>query len=789
MQNGGLRRFDTSALATLLICSLMAALPANAKDVRIYKVSKGIHYQQTGPGAPAVLMENGYVFQANVYMPLPGTVRGATVRSQEGTVRTLESVDDDELEFRNRVNTKATLETRYPDGNFRFTMDTVNDGNKTPVLQLLGNSYPPAPHISNFYEVQNANGRGYLIVTWDALPGGNWADFIQLRVENAAGERVFETPDLGEAGALDGTATYAVLDPTRLKPGTVYEATLRFEKSVGRDETSYIGTLGLSTYHSLTRFSIVTSNAGEPNVQSYSVAKGRDFKQETAGAPVADSGDEYRFQATVEGSYSNAVLNATVRPPGGEALVLAPDKDKEQFDLTDSETDITALNSKFPNGFYSFGIQTAEQGTLSPGLTLNGDLYPPAPHVQFDPSVQVRSDQDLVIVWDAWPDGTANDYVQLRVEELDDDNVFETPDFGENRALNGRSTFAIIPKGKFKQGTTYKARLVFRRFTQLDTASFPGSLGMASYFSRLKFNISTLPPDIRSFAVTKGVEYRQSSTNMPALVQYVFQASVSPATTMSVSGASITTPLGAVVPLMAQNGGATFALFDTRASQAALDAVYPDGNYVLTVNAVNDGVRTFPVTLNGATYPNPPRIREFDYAGQMEPWFDIVFSWDPFEAGNENDSIQFELRWPGGVPAFRSEGLIGFDHDTFIPSDMLMSSTMYAGSLRFEKVLPVDMAGYPQLQGRASYFARTRFNAATIGPGNPPAINNLQLLPNGDARLSFESVWGGTYQIEGSRDLKTWTPLGTVTASDYSASFTMPRPAPDVYFLRAHLLR
>src|SRR5690349_23740125 len=121
---GGLRRSQVLSSFTVIVFLLAIGNFAFAKDVWLYKLTKGIQYQQTTPGAPVVLGENGYVFQANVFMPLPGTVRGATVRSQEGTLRVLTASDDDELEFRNRVNTKSTLETRYPDGNFTFTIDT-----------------------------------------------------------------------------------------------------------------------------------------------------------------------------------------------------------------------------------------------------------------------------------------------------------------------------------------------------------------------------------------------------------------------------------------------------------------------------------------------------------------------------------------------------------------------------------------------------------------------------------------------------------------------------------------
>jgi hypothetical protein len=50
---------------------------AGAADVQIYKISKGIEYQQLPERAPTNLAANAFVFEATVLMNEPGSVSGA----------------------------------------------------------------------------------------------------------------------------------------------------------------------------------------------------------------------------------------------------------------------------------------------------------------------------------------------------------------------------------------------------------------------------------------------------------------------------------------------------------------------------------------------------------------------------------------------------------------------------------------------------------------------------------------------------------------------------------------
>jgi hypothetical protein len=782
--------------AGLLFSLLLGSIRVNGADVWLYKATKGIHYQQSASGGPVVLTNNGYVFQANVFLTAPGNATGATIVSQEGTVRTLEFDDDDELEFRNRVNTKSTLETRYPDGNFRFTINTLRDGTRTPTLPLLGNAYPNAPHLHNVAALQAQNANGYIVVMWNPLAGGSANDFIQLRIEDSSGDLVWESDDLGEAGALDGTSTFALIKAGNLKPSLRYEAALLFEKSCGQDTTSYAGAFGWSTYHTRTEFTLGTTSAAEPNVKTYELRKGRGFKQTTSAPPVPEAGNEFMFAAEIKANGANRVNSASVTTPAGSTATLAANSDRDEFDFSESASTQSALDEKYPAGTYTLNIQTASDGGRSPALYFAATAYPPAPRVHFDPTQPVPAQQELRIVWDAWPGATANDFIQLRIENSDDDMVFETPDFDDKDALDGRATSATVPANTLIPGKSYKARLSFHRCVAIDSSSYAGALGQALYFTRTKFDIETVAPDVKGYEVRKTKVFVQSNSGAPVATGFVFSATLDAENDSSIITAAIITPGGRPNLLFQQSDGETFRFRDTRTTQAALDADYPDGNYMLSITGANDGARNIPVALTGSVYPNSPRLSDYDAAGEINGESAFVLRWDAFAGGTANDFIRLQIEEMDGDEVFDTEdfgntdALDGRATSATISPGLLDAARMYSTELHFERILRANDAGYPGVDGRVGYAAQTFAKIATSGAGNPPALSDYRKLPDGRVQFFLSTLDDGTYEIHGSPNLRDWTTLGTILATGNRTTFTAPPPpAAPGYFYRGCLMR
>jgi len=297
-------------LTPLLLLSLTwlrSTQTAQGSDVSSYDVRKGVQFTQTGTGPPVADATNGYVFVADVSTVLNNTVNSASVLTPFGTNLTLTSVaSQNGFQYQHKYNTPTALDTHDPDGNYVMTINAIHDGIKTLILSLTGAAYPNTPHLTDYATLQMVNTNGYFQATWDPFVVGTTVgttnDFIQLRIQDALSNRIFETPDPGKEGVLDGTATSAlVYVPGALMAGQIYsKCTLAFYKHVFSDTNSYPGAVGSADYYMRTSFSVVPATNASPDTKLYEVNKGRRFVQISTAFPTPETGHKYEFQAAVQ---------------------------------------------------------------------------------------------------------------------------------------------------------------------------------------------------------------------------------------------------------------------------------------------------------------------------------------------------------------------------------------------------------------------------------------------------------------------------------------------------------
>ncbi|MCU0981969.1 MAG: choice-of-anchor D domain-containing protein, partial [Pirellulaceae bacterium] len=227
-------------------------------DVAMYLVSKGRWFAQTGTGTPQLGDGTPYFFYSLVAESPGGsaTVNSATVSPPGKSAKTLVRNDfEQSWEYEAGPLSKSSLDSSFPKGTYRFNIGAVNDGTQTPTLTLPSDAYPLAPQVTNWTEAQSLISTADFPLTWNAFDGGNADDFIQLCVYNTGGPEVFCTPAPGEPGALDGTATSAVIPANTLAGNQSYEAELMFVNVEALNTTGYPGA---AAYVTQTEFAIQT---------------------------------------------------------------------------------------------------------------------------------------------------------------------------------------------------------------------------------------------------------------------------------------------------------------------------------------------------------------------------------------------------------------------------------------------------------------------------------------------------------------------------------------------------
>ncbi len=774
------RRF--TPFLTLFLSSLAAlsVTPAvEGADVSIYTVKKGIQYAQTDSGPPVAGTNNSYVFEADVFSFLPNEVTSAMVLLPPpiGTNQALaEQPSQNQFQLRHKYNTQTALNTHYPDGNYALGINAIHDGTKTLNLALTGAAYPNAPHLTDFPTLQMVNANGYFQATWGPFAGGTSNDFVQFRIEDLAGNKLFETPDYGKPGALNGTAlSTLVYAPGILTAGQTNNGTLTFQTNVVVDSNSYPGAVGVADYYIRTSFSVITTTSAAPDVKLYEVTKGRRFVQNDTNAPTPNKGQEFDFQASVQASSSNLVASASALFPGNKLQSLPSQGDGVNFAFSDASTTQIALDAFYANGAYTFTIHTVDDGTRSLTLPLTGNAYPPPPHIaNFDATQSVYANEESTVAWDPWPGGNSADFIQLRIEDLQNNKIFATPDLGKVNALDGTATSAVVKAGSLVPGQSYNATLLFKRIPALDTTNYPAALGLADYYGRTTFTINTAPADAKSYSVLKGQQFIQSGSSAPIpspTAPFVFETTVSTATSNVVSNAEVSTPLPAVDVLTLQLDG-NYDFTGGASSKSALDGTYPAGTYVVGFTTAHDGLQNLSVALPGDAYPVVPHVNNAYNAQLISFDADFLLSWDAFSSGTSNDFVRVEITDLAGNFVFKSKGitksgaLTGLSNSVVIPAYTLAPGAGYKATLQFENVLSRDSISYPGSLGVAGYFTRTYFGMATrsLGAGNPPSLASWQVSSGGQFQFLINGIAGETYRIDGSSNLVQWIPLATNTA-------------------------
>jgi hypothetical protein len=221
-----------------------------------FTVAKGWMFEQNSGGLPASNATAPYCFLACMSLPCPRDATNVSLRFPGGSAANLVlSAIPGHLTLPdcNYLNL-AAFDAAYPAGDYVFTVQAVGSNQPVTVNFPSGLTQPAAPHLANFQQGQTINAGQPFVLAWDAFPGGTAADCIYVEIYGG----VFKTPALGEAGALNGTATNVVIPAGTFQASQPYSGCVTFYHY--RWQTNAGSHLALAYRASTTEFTLTTSS-------------------------------------------------------------------------------------------------------------------------------------------------------------------------------------------------------------------------------------------------------------------------------------------------------------------------------------------------------------------------------------------------------------------------------------------------------------------------------------------------------------------------------------------------
>ncbi len=236
------------------------------------------------------------------------------------------------------------------------------------------------------------------------------------------------------------------------------------------------------------------------DVGQYVAGKTANYTQTGTGTPTIASINPYEFQTEIDNGSSGTILaSSTLTPPAGATgtVTYAINSDNTRVKDTQYFTSANALNSAFPDGNYTFTINTSTPNTYTSTLALSGITYPTdiptisntswsGGNLVIDPTV------NNTITWNASNDAHLSFGLENSSAFI---NAFNTG--------SGLPTSYMIPANTLLPGVSYAAQLDVAVGT-LNTSSISGVLGATYYQDATYFTVVTTPEPAAGFLLLLG---------------------------------------------------------------------------------------------------------------------------------------------------------------------------------------------------------------------------------------------------------------------------------------------
>jgi hypothetical protein len=283
-------------------------------------IFKSVTYRQTSDAAPVLDLEERPSFLALASSPAANAVTGASLTYPgPGSPTQLLNVFG-QFFYLEEFDTQAELDAAYPNGTYTYSL-TRQTGGPTQISMPMptAGSYPPVPRVANFADAQTINPAQNFTLQFNALTGASGGDYIQLEIEDEAGEvQVLSAPDLCVPLELPNTATSFTIPAGTLTAGKTYVGRLIFGRSFFANTTSPPNFASNGSLNRQTLFALATTGGvvvPQPQITGEAFQGG--FFALTIGNLAVGTTYRVQYSTTLEpGSWNllQAVSTATPMP-------------------------------------------------------------------------------------------------------------------------------------------------------------------------------------------------------------------------------------------------------------------------------------------------------------------------------------------------------------------------------------------------------------------------------------------------------------------------------------------
>lgn len=277
-----------------------------------------------------------------------------------------------------------------------------------------------------------------------------------------------------------------------------------------------------------------------------------------------------------------------------------------------------------------------------------------------------------------------------------------------------------------------------------------------------------------TYTLSKMAMYQQTSTADPVPdgeSPFMFGVFLkSPQAGPALTAGSVTLPDNSTKTLEAIFGFLSFN--DTPATEAALDAAYPPGNYTLRFTQTGQPERVISMTMPAATLP-VPKIANFNEAQAVNAAQDFTLRWNAFTGAGAQDYISVTVTDANGNLLFQAPNpcvpreLPVTATSTVIPANALQTDKTYRGTLLFGRMFYSSTNAVPEMGGFGGRARSTEFTVktGTGGAAGQARFTGYRLLPNGNPQMDLTGTPGASYTIQrtGNVGSANWTSAGTAT--------------------------